>query len=93
MTPPAGLDAPNIVGLGVVGLLLVLMVRSWWRQDDQWRGMLDAAREDSRLARADAQQAREDAQAAREAEHECRRRLDEAFARIVQLESRLNGNG
>lgn len=91
-------DAPHeVVGLGIGAVLLLLVFRTLWRQEDGWRSVLHAAREDATVARADAAAARADAAAARAAsaaaaarETECQQHLEHAFVRIAALEARLN---
>jgi hypothetical protein len=93
---------PQIVSLGIGGLLLGFVFRTLWRQDAGWQGVLAAARQDAKdarddaaTARADAAEARKDAAAARldaaaarAAEAECRTRLADMAARISHLEDR-----
>lgn len=81
--------------LGLVGVLLVFVFRTLWKQETNWQGVVAAARQeakDARLdaaaAREDAHEARADAKAARDAEHECRLRLDMVERRLRDLESR-----
>jgi hypothetical protein len=82
-------DAPNLVGLGIGAVLLLLVFRTLWRQEDGWRNVLEAARQDAAAARADAAAARADAAAARAAESECRRQLTELGLRLAAVEARL----
>ncbi len=84
------LDAVNITGVGLGAVLLALVFRTLWKQEDGWRGVLQAARDDASSSRAEASAARADASAARQdaaaaradawearkAEESCRRRLD-----------------
>lgn len=87
----AELGAPNLVGLGIGAVLLLLVFRTLWRQEESWTGLIAAARDDAAEARKDAAAARADAAIARDAEALCRQRLDEAFRRIAALETRLRG--
>lgn len=86
MTP----DAPtNLVGLGIGAVLLLLVFRTLWRQEDGWRHVLEAARQDAADARADAAAARADAAAARSAEAECRAQMAKFAEELAQLKARL----
>lgn len=84
-------DAPNLVGLGIGAVLLLLVFRTLWRQEDGWRHVLEAARQDAAAARTDAAEARKDAAAARTAEAECHNQMAEMRIRISALEARLAG--
>ncbi len=82
-------DAPNLVGLGIGAVLLLLVFRTLWRQEDGWRHVLEAARQDAAAARQDAAEARSDAAAARAAEADCHNQMAEMRIRISALEARL----
>lgn len=88
----AGLDFANLTGLGVGAVLLALVFRTLWRQEGGWRSVLNASREDARLAREDAAAARTDASAARSearharsAERECQRRVERLQEQLDSL--------
>jgi uncharacterized membrane protein YccC len=80
---------PQYISLGAAGGLLALVIRTLLRQEDGWRTVLEAAKQDAQDARNDAAIARLDASAARAAESECRRRLDDADRRVDLLERRM----
>lgn len=89
---PNDIDLGSLTGLGVLGALLGLVFRTLWKQEGGWRSVLNASREDAKLARDDAAAARIDAaaaradtRAARGAEAECRRALAHLQEQVDEL--------
>lgn len=91
-----GISLPEIGGIGVGATVLVLLVRTFWRQDSRWDDVLDAERQAAVNARSDAATAREEATLARMEASDLRRELvltrereSSLIARVAALEEQI----
>jgi hypothetical protein len=78
------------ITVGTVGLLLVLLIRTYWRQGSSWERIVGAERDAAALARDDAAAARAEVaevrQRAEEAERRCKAEIEALRRRVAQLE-------
>jgi len=89
----AEIDIPNLSGLGIGAVVLTLVFRTLWQQNDGWKSVLAGAIEEAKVARAEADAAREESRAAREDAGRAREaanhaREEAAAARLESVESR-----
>jgi hypothetical protein len=84
-----GLNLQEIGGIGVGATVLLLLVRTFWRQDSRWDDVLIAERQSAKTAREDASSAREEATLARLEAADLRRELILTRDRESSLVSRI----
>lgn len=81
--------APGIT-VGTVGILLVLLIKTYWRQGVSWERIVEAERDAAEAARKDAAAAREEVAELRrlseEAEKRCKAEIEALQRRVAQLE-------
>jgi hypothetical protein len=81
--------APGIT-VGTVGVLLILLIRTYWRQGASWERIVGAERDAAAAARDDAAAARAEVAELRErsadAEKRCKAEIEALRRRVAQLE-------